>query len=108
MMKRILILCALALAAAYLILAVTTFNSKPDDRVCKGMELTVKDSVDYGFVTQKEITNILKRKKIYPEGKELVNINVRQLEKALSNHPFIEHAECYLTSGGKVAIDIYQ
>lgn len=72
------------------------------------MELTVKDSVDYGFVTQKEVKNILKRKKIYPEGKELASINVRQLEKALSNHPFIENAECYLTSGGKVAINIYQ
>lgn len=69
MMKRILILCALALAAAYLILAVTTFNSKPNDRVCKGMELTVKDSVDYGFITQKEVTNILKRKRYIPKGK---------------------------------------
>ena len=53
MIKRIFILCTLLLATAYLILAVTTFNSKPADQVCKGMELTVKDSIDYGFVTDK-------------------------------------------------------
>lgn len=72
------------------------------------MELTVKDSIDYGFVTDKEVKEILKKGKIYPEGKQLSSINVRQLEEFLSNHPFIENAECYLTSGGKVAIDIYQ
>lgn len=108
MIKRIFILCTLLLATAYLILAVTTFNSKPADQVCKGMELTVKDSIDYGFVTDKEVKEILKKGKIYPEGKQLSSINVRQLEEFLSNHPFIENAECYLTSGGKVAIDIYQ
>jgi hypothetical protein len=106
MIKRIFILCTLLLATAYLILAVTTFNSKPADQVCKGMELTVKDSIDYGFVTDKEVKEILKKGKIYPEGKQLSSINVRQLEELLSSHPFIENAECYLTSGGKVAIDL--
>ena len=71
MIKRIFILCTLLLATAYLILAVTTFNSKPADQVCKGMELTVKDSIDYGFVTDKEVKEILKKGKIYPEGKQL-------------------------------------
>lgn len=108
MIKRILILCILLLVTAYLVLAVTTFNSQPADQVCKGMELTVKDSVDYGFVTQKEVKDILKKKKLNPEGKLLSAVNVRQLEEVLSRHPFIGNAECYLTSGGKVAIDIYQ
>ena len=63
MIKRIFILCTLLLATAYLILAVTTFNSKPADQVCKGMELTVKDSIDYGFVTDKEVKEILKKGK---------------------------------------------
>ena len=46
MIKRIFILCTLLLATAYLILAVTTFNSKPADQVCKGME-----SVSYTHLT---------------------------------------------------------
>ena len=47
MIKRILILCTLLLISAYLVLAVTAFNGKPDNRICKGMELVVKDSVNF-------------------------------------------------------------
>ncbi|WP_300725612.1 cell division protein FtsQ [uncultured Bacteroides sp.] len=108
MTKKILILCVLVLIAAYLVIAATAFNNKPAEQVCKGMELTVKDSVDYGFITQDEVRSILKGSKILPIGKRLGDINVRQLENVLSKHPFIGNAECYLTSGGKIAINIYQ
>ena len=52
MIKKILILLFLLLITAYLIVAVTAFNTKPADQVCKGMELIIKDSIDHGF-TQK-------------------------------------------------------
>ena len=99
MIKRILILCTLLLISAYLVLAVTAFN---------GMELVVKDSVNFGFVTPAEVKALLKAKKLSPEGKPLNSINVRRLEETLYKHPFISDAECYLTSGGKVGIEIYQ
>lgn len=101
MIKRIFILCLSILVIGYLVVAITTMNRKPDNEVCKGMELTVKDSVDYGYITPNGIKNILKNSKLYPEGKRLGDINVRALEKALDNHPFISEAECYLTSGGR-------
>lgn len=108
MIKRIFILCILLLIAAYLIISATVLNSEPDTRVCKGMELSIKDSIDYGFITTDEIRGILKRNQLLPEGKELSTINVRRIEETLVKHPFIGNAECYLTSGGKVAIDLYQ
>ena len=108
MIKRILILCILVAVSIYLIVAVTIFNRKPENQVCKGMELVVKDSVDYGFITEAEVTKLLKQKNLYPEKKRIGTINVRQLEEVLSQHPFISRAECYLTSGGKVGIEIYQ
>lgn len=108
MIKRIFILCLSILVIGYLVVAITTMNRKPDNEVCKGMELTVKDSVDYGYITPNGIKNILKNSKLYPEGKRLGDINVRALEKALDNHPFISEAECYLTSGGKVHVEVYQ
>lgn len=103
MIKRILILCILLAVTAYLIVAVTVFNRKPENQVCKGMELVVKDSIDYGFITETEVKNLLKQKK-----KRIGTINVRLLEETLSRHPFISKAECYLTSGGKVGIEVYQ
>lgn len=108
MIKRILILCILLAVTAYLIVAVTVFNRKPENQVCKGMELVVKDSIDYGFITETEVKNLLKQKNLYPEKKRIGTINVRLLEETLSRHPFISKAECYLTSGGKVEIEVYQ
>ena len=67
MIKRILILCILVAVSIYLIVAVTIFNRKPENQVCKGMELVVKDSVDYGFITEAEVTKLLKQKNLYPE-----------------------------------------
>lgn len=67
MIKRILILCILLAVTAYLIVAVTVFNRKPENQVCKGMELVVKDSIDYGFITETEVKNLLKQKNLYPE-----------------------------------------
>lgn len=108
MIKRILILCILLAVTAYLIVAVTVFNRKPENQVCKGMELVVKDSIDYGFITETEVKNLLKQKNLYPEKKRIGTINVRLLEETLSRHPFISKAECYLTSGGKGGIEVYQ
>lgn len=108
MIKRILILCILVMVSIYLVVAVTVFNRKPENQVCKGMELVVKDSIDYGFITEAEVTKLLKQKKLYPGEKRIGTINVRQLEETLSQHPFISRAECYLTSGGKVGVEIYQ
>ncbi|WP_277233619.1 cell division protein FtsQ [Phocaeicola salanitronis] len=108
MMKRILILCILLVVSAYLVVSATLFNYKPEDRFCSGIELTIKDSVNYEFITQQGVNEILKRKGLSPKDKRLKDINVRQIEEALAQHPFIAEAECYLTSGGGVAVDIYQ
>lgn len=108
MIKRILILCILVLLAAYLVVAVTALNAKPQEKVCEGVELTVKDTTNYGFVTMPEIKAILQHRHLYPQGKKIKDINVRQLEETLSQHPFIHAAECYLSSGNKVIIHIYQ
>ena len=108
MIKRILILCVLLLVSAYLAVAVTVFNDKPAGQACQGIELTVKDSIDYDFISVKDVNTILKRKGLSPTDKRLDQINIRQLEEALSHQPFIAEAECYFTSGGKVAVDIYQ
>ena len=79
MIKKILILLFLLLITAYLIVAVTAFNTKPADQVCKGMELIIKDSIDHGFISQKGILRLLNGKKLSPVGKKMGDINTRQL-----------------------------
>lgn len=108
MIKRILIFLTLTAMTIYFIAAAVLFSKKPEQEVCKGMTLAIKDSIDYGFTTEQQIKSILKKKKLYPEGKQLKDINVRNIEEVLSQYPFIKEAECYITSGNKVNIEIYQ
>ena len=108
MIKRIFICCLLLLTAIYFAVAVTVFNSKPTDRIAKGLELTIADSSSYRFISDEEVHLLLKKKKIHPVGKKANEINIRLLEDEVNKHPFVRKAECYFTSGGKVRIDIDQ
>ena len=97
MIKKILILLFLLLITAYLIVAVTAFNTKPADQVCKGMELIIKDSIDHGFISQKRMIRLLNGQKPPPLRKKMRDITTRLLEEELSQHPLIENVECYRT-----------
>ena len=108
MIKKIFILLFLLLIIVYLIIAVTTFNAKPEEQTCEGMELVINDSIDYGFITKKEVLRLLTKEKISPIGKKMNEINTRQLEDALKKHPLIGEVECFRTPNGKVGIEVTQ
>lgn len=108
MIKRILILIGLVATSVYLVLAVTVFNAKPSERLCKGMELEIMDDVDYGFITLKDIENSLKREKLLPVESRQKDINTRKMELLLEKNPFIKDVECYFTASGKIKIELYQ
>ena len=62
MLKRILLSIVLLLVIAYLVVAITAFNRKPAGQVCNDMELVIKDTVYAGFITKKEVADILEKK----------------------------------------------
>ena len=108
MIKRILLIFVMLVVSCYIVVAVTLFNRKPADKVCTGIELTVEDSVNYNFVTQQGIEKLLKSKRLFPVGKPTGSINVRLLEETIAKYPFVSDAQCYLTTGNKINIDICQ
>ncbi len=108
MIKKIIILLSLLLITVYLIVAVTAFNAKPAGQICEGMELIIKDSINYGFINQKEIFRLLDSKKLSPIGKNINEINTRLLEEELGQQPLIENVECYRTPSGKIGIEVTQ
>jgi cell division protein FtsQ len=108
MIKKTFILLFLLLIAVYLIIAVTTFNAKPEKQTCEGMELVINDSIDYGFITQKEILRILTKEKISPIGKKMEEINTHQMEDVLKKHPLIGEVECFRIPNGKIGIEVTQ
>jgi len=108
MLKKLFIFLFLILITVYLIVAATVLNGKPTEAVCPGMELVINDSIDYGFISKREILRLLNNKKHSPIGKKISEINVRELEEELKKHPLIGNAECYRTPGNRIGIEITQ
>lgn len=108
MFKKILTIVCTAVAAAYLFLAVTAFNRKPAGTPCPGLELVIRDSVYAGFVTGKDISDLLQRQGLDPAGRLPDSIDTRRMEKALAGHPLIDAVECYTTPGGKICVEVSQ
>ena len=95
MLKKLFIFLFLILISVYLVIAVTVFNGKPDEQACTGMELVINDSIDYGFISKREVLRVLNTKKLSPIGKKMGEINTRELEDELRQHPLIGNAECF-------------
>jgi len=108
MLKRIFLFIALLLVIAYLVIAVTAFNQKPSNQVCHDMELIVKDSVYAGFITKKEVAELLRKKGLYPVDQSMNGIRCKTLEKELTKHPLIDKTECYKTPSGKICVEVSQ
>lgn len=108
MIKKILISIVLLSIAAYLIVAITAFNVKPTNQVCDDIELIIKDSINAGFITKKEVATILKGKKIYPVGVRMDSVDTGKIEDILAVHPLIDEVECYKTPNGKLHVEVTQ
>lgn len=108
-LKKLLLVSINILVAVYLVLATTAFN-KPDNRhqVCTEVKVTITDNVVDGFLSDREIRDLLKRHKLYPLGEQLNGVDVRRIEDVLRRSPFVDRAECYKTQSGKVCITLTQ
>lgn len=106
--KALFITIDLALAG-YLVCAFIVFN-KPDEskRTCTNVTVEISDESANGFISTKEIKKRLQDSHLYPLGKRLDQINVRQIEDMLKSSPFVKTAQCYKTDGGTVNIGITQ
>lgn len=108
MLKKLFIFLFLVLISVYLVIAITAFNVKPNDIACEGLELVINDSIDYGFISKREVLRMLNAKKLSPIGKKMEDINTRELEDELKKHPLIGNAECFRTSSNRIGIEITQ
>ena len=106
--KTLLVLCDIVIAA-YLVMAVTSFN-KPDMAAphCTEVKTDIEANIVDGFLTADEINKLLRVEKVYPLSKPMSEINPRQIEEVLQKSPFVEKAECHKTQSGHVCIQVRQ
>ena len=107
--KKTIIVCLDILLAAYLVMAMTSFN-KPDEtaKMCTKVNIYIADENTNGFLSAKEIKNILSKKKLYPLKQQMEFVNPRTIEDVLKTSSFVNTAQCYKTQDGHVCINIAQ
>ena len=95
--------------AAYLVVAVTSFN-RPDrsSLTCNRVQITIADKDSSGFLSAIEVKRLLTEKGLYPKGKKLEEVNLRAIENTLRANNFIDNVECYKTQSGNVGITVIQ
>jgi len=107
--KKTVIVALDVLLAAYLVLAMTSWN-RPDEtmKACTNVRIVIDDDQPNGFLSAKEIKHILEKKKIYPYEKPMATVNPRTIEDALKKSSFVNTSECYKTKDGHVVIKVTQ
>ena len=106
--KSLIVLCDIVIAA-YLVLAVTSFN-KPDVTAshCTEVKTDIEHNIVDGFLTADEISKMLRQEKVWPLSQPMHDISSRKIEETLLKSPFVEKAEVYKTQSGEVCIQVRQ
>ena len=106
MIKTLLKTLLLLAAIGYLVFAIVKVSRPADELVCTGVEYIFTDSVGNMLVDQSSVELLLGKHKIAPKGKTLGEIDIRDIERLLSESPYIDTVTCYHTASGKLCIRI--
>ncbi|MDO4158929.1 MAG: cell division protein FtsQ [Prevotellaceae bacterium] len=97
------------LIAVYLVMAMVSFNNpKETYPICTKVSINIEDESTNGFLSAKEVKQILEKKRLYPFKKKMADINPRDIEDLLKVSPFVKTAQCYKTKDGYVCINLTQ
>lgn len=103
-MKKWISTIVLVALAIYIVVAVVAFSDKPTDQVCQGVNLTIVDSAEVGYMTTRDVEKILAD--LNPTGKSMDEVSCRAIEKVIDASPLIRKSQCYKTINGYVGVDI--
>lgn len=90
----ILVWLVVTIFGGYTIFAIVMFGSKEKQQVCKNIVIDIDDK--YNFISEEDITNLLKEKKLYPINKTISHKDADKIEKALSKMSLSKEVECYV------------
>ncbi|MBQ4462150.1 MAG: cell division protein FtsQ [Bacteroidaceae bacterium] len=107
-LKIILQVLLLVALITYLVFALFKTDDQSKITVCSQIEITVKDSAQFDYITSSNVKMLLKSAKMYPQGERISRIDCKAIEAVLLRQPYINTANCYKTPNGKVIIEATQ
>ncbi len=107
-MKQIKGILIWAILFGYLLLSFSFVNRKQNERNLHTLKVQVKDSIDRGFVTNRDVEDMIN--KLYPnwKGNKKNFILKENLEKEINEIPYVKNSEVYCSLTGKLFVEIYQ
>lgn len=94
----------LLLPASYLIIMPAYFATTASSRICSDVEITVRDSSDYNFITKREILNLINGTGGRVYGRSVKEVSAADIENRLKNLRELKVAEVYLTLDGTLRV----
>lgn len=76
--------------------------------ICSAIEWNIKDSTERQYVTPEELSVLIGHTNLNPEGKESETVMAHAIETCVQSHPMVRKAECYITTKGKVKVELTQ
>ncbi len=107
-MRKKLQIIGFCLLAIYALVMVVVMPSTAENICCTGLTPNITDSADYKFVSKMDIVKFINAANINPVGLSYKNIHLHNMEKKISEIPFVKDAQCYKSPGGYLCIDINQ
>ena len=95
---------------AALLVAATVWGvvNRPADQPCVSLSFIIKDRADRLYVTENELTQLLRAEELYPVGRKVDVGTLHRIELAVLHHPMVRTAQCYLTPRNEVRVQLTQ
>ncbi|WP_321279451.1 hypothetical protein [Marinifilum fragile] len=108
MLRKITVILIWVSLLGYLLVSFSFVGEKRDAIVLNDIKVKVKDSVDSGFVSNKDVETIVKKQ--YPdwEGNSVYAINKEVLEDKINQVPYVKKSEVYSSLSGNLIVEIHQ
>ena len=84
------------------------YLSTPSQEPCVDIHYSIYGESDTAYITNGELTKMLKEEDIYPVGRAVNHVSLHRIENAIRRHPMVRNAECYLTLANDVEVVIDQ
>ncbi|NOU60090.1 cell division protein FtsQ/DivIB [Marinifilum caeruleilacunae] len=108
MLRKITVILIWISLLGYLLVSFSFVNEKKDAIVLHDIKVKIKDSIDSGFVSNKDVEKIVKKQ--YPdwEGNSVYAINKEILEEKINQVPYVKKSEVYSSLTGNLVVEIHQ
>jgi len=88
--------------------AVVGFQMTPTGALCTSLRYTIEDADERMYLSENELNALLRAENIYPVGQAMNAVSLHRIESAVSRHPMVRTAECYMTPRNEVRIRLTQ